>query len=287
MNPQKKFKNLQDNANKDFRFFLPDTIMSRYHPEIMAANDDQDSTINVYDIVGEDFWTGEGTTAKKVSAVLNRNKGKEITVNINSPGGSFFEGLAIYNLLKEHDGIITVRVIGMAASAASIIAMAGNTIKIAEAGYFMIHNAWNICVGNKNEMQDMAKVLSQFDATMAALYAKKTGIDEREIAQMMDDETWIDGKDAVDRGFASQFLDSDELQVEKPAKSEYHSALKEVDVALAKGGVPRAERRKLIKNLTSMPGAALEEEHTTPRASSPEKLNDALSAFISTIKQRN
>lgn len=100
---------------------MPDAIMARWQPEIHAAQGDDDSTINIYSVIGEDFWTGEGMTPKIVNGVLRRNKGKAITVNINSPGGSFFDGVAIYNMLREHDADVNVRIVGIAASAASVI----------------------------------------------------------------------------------------------------------------------------------------------------------------------
>lgn len=275
------FKRLRESAAQDVRFYLPENIMSRWHPDIQAANDDDESTINIYDVVGEDWWTGQGMTAKVVSAVLRKNKGKEITVNINSPGGDFFEGLAIYNLLKEHDAPITVRVVGMAASAASVIAMAGSTIKIAEAGFFMIHNAWHVCVGNKHDMQERADTLAQFDQSMVGIYAKKTGMDRDEITDMMDAETWISGADAVEQGFATQFLDSDELDDQKDTGAKYNSSLKEIDVALAKAGKTRSQRRALLKDLTSTPGATVNEP-ATPCAG--ENLTDALASFVKTLQ---
>lgn len=278
-------KRLRESAAQDVRFYLPENIMSRWQPDVQAANSDDESTINIYDIVGEDWWTGQGMTAKIVSAVLRKNKGKEVTVNINSPGGDFFEGLAIYNLLKEHDAPVTVRVVGMAASAASVIAMAGNTIKIAEAGFFMIHNAWHVCVGNKHDMTERAQTLAQFDESMVGIYSKKTGIDRDEITTMMDKETWISGADAVDQGFATQFLDSDELDAPDDAGAKYNSSLKEVDMALAKAGHPRSKRRAILKDLTSMPGATVKDD-ATPRAGThkPDDLAGALASFLQTLK---
>lgn len=273
---------LRESAAQDVRFYLPENIMNRWHPDIQAANDDDDSTINVYDIVGEDWWTGQGMTAKVVSAVLRRNRGKEITVNINSPGGDFFEGLAIYNLLKEHDAPVTVRVVGMAASAASVIAMAGTTIKIAEAGFFMIHNAWNCLCGNKTDYREMADILEQFDSTMAGVYAKKTGMDRDEVSAMMDSETWISGADAVTQGFATQLLDSDELDVDADTSAKFNSSLKEVEMALAKAGKSRSQRRHIIKDLTSTPGATVKEPATPCAGDS--KLADALASFTQTLK---
>ncbi|MBN0106041.1 Clp protease ClpP, partial [Pseudomonas aeruginosa] len=93
-----------------------------------------------YEPIGYDWWTGEGVTAKRIAGALRAIGGDvDVTVNINSPGGDVFEGLAIYNLLREHKGKVTVRVLGLAASAASFIAMAADEVKIARAGFLMIH----------------------------------------------------------------------------------------------------------------------------------------------------
>ena len=175
---QSQFNALQKAAENDVRFFIPDNILARYNPEIHASDDDADdkATINMYDVIGYDYWTGGGVTEKMVSAVLRKNKGKDITVNINSPGGDFFTGVAIYHMLKEHDGDVTVKVVGMAASAASIIAMAGTNVKIGKAAFLMIHNAWHICVGNRNDMRDSADTLEEFDTAMRNVYSDVSGL---------------------------------------------------------------------------------------------------------------
>lgn len=286
MNPQKKKNNFQaliDRARSsgiegDVRSFLPDSIKSRWQPDIQAAdNSDDAATINIYGVVGEDWWTGEGMTAKIVNSVLRKNKGNPVTVNINSPGGDYFEGLAIYNLLKEHDGEITIRIMGMAASAASVIAMAGDEIKIAEAGFLMIHNAWYICVGNQNEMRECADVLAQFDDVMIGIYAKKTGMDRKEIAKMCDDESWIAGPDAIEMGFATSLLDSDNIDVDDSEKSKYNSSLKKVETALAEAGNTRSERRAILKDLTNTPCAIVQKPDQTPCAD--QTLNDAIASL--------
>ncbi|HCF5801664.1 TPA: Clp protease ClpP, partial [Pseudomonas aeruginosa] len=91
----------------------------------------------------------------------------DVTVNINSPGGDVFEGLAIYNLLREHKGKVSVNIIGLAASAASFIAMAGDEIRIGRAAFLMIHNAWLIAMGNRNDLREIADWLEPFDMTLA------------------------------------------------------------------------------------------------------------------------
>lgn len=270
----------------DVRMFLDDNIKSRWQPDVKAVNaNDDDTTINIYDVIGYDYWTGEGMTSKIVNSVLRKNKGKAITVNINSPGGDFFEGVAIYNLLKEHDGDVNVRIIGIAASAASVIAMAGDTIKIAESGFLMIHNAWSICLGNANEMRDSADVLDQFDESMRGVYSKQTGISTDEIKSMMDGETWISGADCLEKGFATALLDSDNIDVDESPKSKYNSSLKEVEDALAKAGKTRSERRGILSGLTSLPCADVEKSDHLPCADQ-NTLGDAFASLnkILTIK---
>lgn len=110
----------------------------RWNPAIKAS-DENDNTIGIYDPIGYDYWDDSGVTAKRISAALRSLDGADVVVNINSPGGDVFEGLAIYNLLREYKGHVTVRVLGVAASAASFIAMAADEIQIARAGFFMIH----------------------------------------------------------------------------------------------------------------------------------------------------
>lgn len=267
------------------RFDPPAQALSRWSPEIHAASSDDDSTINMYSQIGEDWWTGEGITAKLVSAVLRRNKGKEITVNINSPGGDFFEGNAIYNLLREHDGNVIVRVVGLAGSAASLIAMAGDEIKVAESGFLMIHNSWTIAVGNKEDMRDVADMLGQFDDSMVGVYTKKTGKREKEIISMMEAETFISGKDAVEMGFADALLDADEVTVEQSEKSGNNASLRKLEGALARAGMTRAERRDLFSDVfKDKPGAV---QTATPSAGNSGAVKDALSGLLQTMKEGN
>ncbi|MBX4377554.1 Clp protease ClpP, partial [Mycobacterium tuberculosis] len=123
---------------------------------------------------GYDWWTDSGVTAKGIGNQLKSYAGSDIVVNINSPGGDVFEGLAIYNQLREYKGHITVRILGIAASAASFIAMAADEVQIARAGFLMIHNAWTIGVGDRNDMREVADFLEQVDGTIADIYHVKS-----------------------------------------------------------------------------------------------------------------
>ena len=225
-------------------------VLERWKP--LAAEADDKATISVYDVIGADLWTGEGVTAKRIAGAL-RNIGKNpISVNINSPGGDMFEGLAIYNLLREHPGEVTVRVMGLAASAASIIAMAGDRIEMGLGSFLMIHNSWGVVVGNQDDMRDAATTFAEFDAAMADIYAARTGGDVAEIAKMMADETWLRAETAMDAGFADGTFDAPEYEQTDTGKK----ARAELDATLAKAGMPRSERRRLVREAAGTPSAA-------------------------------
>lgn len=264
------------------RWETPASALERFNPQIVAKKSDDANTINIYSTIGE-YGDGNGMTPKIVSAILRKADGEDITVNINSPGGDFFDGLAIHTLFAEYDGKVNMNILGMAASAASVVALAGDTINIAEAGFFMIHNAWSIAIGNRHDMQAVSDMLEQFDASMVTLYSKATGIDAKAIAKMMDNETWIVGSDAVDQGFASAILGDDKVQVEDKTQSAYSSALRKIDTALAKSGITRSERRELIKELTATPCAG--KTDNTPGAVDDE-LGKALTGLLETFKQK-
>lgn len=153
--------------------------------------------IDLYDEIG--FF---GISAKDFKKQLDGISASTIKLRINSPGGNVFDGIAMFNDLVDHPAIIEVEVTGIAASAASLIAMAGDTITIAENAFLMIHNAWGIVIGNRHDMDDVAKVLEKIDGALALTYANKTGMDRDEIADLMDAETWLTAEEAVDQGFA-------------------------------------------------------------------------------------
>lgn len=252
----------------------PDDALARWQPAIRAAGEDPEQTISILDVIGEDPWTGAGVTAKRVAGALRGIGARDVTVNINSPGGDFFEGLAIYNLLREHPHAVNVRVLGIAASAASVIAMAGDRIEVPRAGFFMIHNSWAVALGNRHDLRAMADMLEPFDQAMVDVYAARTGGDAADIAQMMDRETWIPGSQAVEKGFADAFLASDSItQGEPDPATTSAAAAHRIDTLLARAGVSRTRRRELIREVKSgTPGAA---DPATQNAGNPD-LREAL-----------
>ncbi|RJE81753.1 Clp protease ClpP [Paracoccus sp. JM45] len=240
----------------------PPKALERWQPELQArAEAGADAAgplvIDIMDVIGE-TWDGYGVTGRRIGALLRNAGDRDVVVNINSPGGDVFEGLAVYNMLRGHKGDVTVRVVGLAASAASVIAMAGDRIEIARAGFLMIHNTWVFAVGDRHDLGTVAGQLGAFDDVMAELYAVRSGIDAAEISQMMDRATWISGRAAIDQGFADDLLSADVIAVNIEARAEAPRVknLARIDAAMARGGLPRSERRNLIKEMTSTPRAA-------------------------------
>ena len=238
---------------------LPLSAVAKWNPELRAQ--DEGNSISIFDPIGSDFF-GEGMTAKKMAAAIKEIGNEQITVNINSPGGDVFEGIAIYNLLRDHPRKVTVRVIGLAASAASIIAMAGDQIEIARAGFMMIHNVWVAVVGNRNDLAAASEMLQPFDDALADVYATRTKNEKAAIADLMDKETWFSGTQAVEQGFADELLPADQVDSADSGNAT-KAALRFAEAAFAKAGVPRAQRRSLIRQLTGTPSAA---ETVTPSA---------------------
>jgi ATP-dependent protease ClpP protease subunit len=233
-----------------------------------AAAADGADVITILDVIGYDWWTGEGVTAKRISAALRQIGDKPVTVLINSPGGDFFEGVTIYNLLRAHPSKVTVRILGIAASAASVIAMAGDEIQIAKLGFVMIHNTQWVAAGDRHVMYETGEIMKVFDATCAEMYSDRTGLEISEVEKMLDAETWLGGQGAVDKGFADEVADFD---IAASDVSNSKPALYRLEAALASGKpLPRSERRRLIKEISEgMPSAA-------PSNVMPSADNDAI-----------
>jgi ATP-dependent Clp protease, protease subunit len=237
---------------------IDDEVFARWNKNVLAAEDGKgDNVISIFDVIGEDFFSG-GFTAKRMSAALRAiGKDKDVVVNINSPGGDFFEGAAIYNLLAAHEGKVTVNVIGLAASAASFIAMAGDTIRISQVGFLMVHNAWSIVVGNRHDLAQAIPALEAFDGSMRELYAARTGMDQEEVGKLMDAETWINAKDAIDKGFASEVIEVKKTEGADKDKQAKAQAMRTIERALACQGFSRKERDEILKGAGTRDAAAL------------------------------
>lgn len=233
------------------------SALNHWNPNVKSASEKDEATISILDVIGDDFW-GDGFSAKRMNAALRSIGGGDATVVINSPGGDFFEGLAIYELLREYSGKVTVKIMGLAASAASVIAMAGDEVQIARAGFLMIHNTWVMAVGDRNDLRSVADWLEPFDKSATDIYAARTGMSADELSKMLDRETWIGGSDAVEQGFADALLASDEIDTaNNSAEGRQVNALRKYEAIMSRAGVSRSERRDILAGLKGgMPSAA-------------------------------
>lgn len=227
-------------------FEVPGAALARWNPALAAASENEDTSISMYGYIGED-WMGDGVTANRIAAALRKIGNKDVTVNLNSPGGDFFEGVAIYNLLREHPHNVTVRVLGMAGSAASIIAMAGDDIQMSQASFLMIHNVWVVAGGNRHVMAHAAETLAAFDDALASLYAARSGQDKADVAAMMDKETWLGVDQAIEKGFADGLMPAEQVTEDKETTAAKQAHWARIDAALRKDGMPRSERRAFLK----------------------------------------
>jgi ATP-dependent protease ClpP protease subunit len=164
-----------------------------------------DGEVLIYDGIGADFW-GDGVTAKGFAKELaDLGAVNSLTVRINSGGGDVWDGIAIYEAIARHPAAKkTVVVDGLAASIASVIAMAGDEIRIAPGGFFMIHNAWSFSVGHAQAMRKAADLLDSVSGQMAGIYAARIGKPAAKIKEWMNAETWFDAEAAISNGFADK-----------------------------------------------------------------------------------
>jgi len=239
----------------NFQWDAPSDVLAKWAESLQAAEADDPNTVSIYDVIGEDWWTGGGFTAKRMAAALRTIGAKDVTVKINSPGGDMFEGIAIYNLLRDHPAKVTVEVMGWAASAASIIAMAADEIKMGLGTFMMVHNAWGVVVGNRHDMRDGATLFDGFDSAIADIYEARTGMDRKAIVKLMDAETFMGPSEAVENGFADSI---DSTRTEATAKAagtpdRTVMARRRTEAALAKAGVSRHDRSEILSELTATP----------------------------------
>lgn len=157
------------------------------------------ATLDIFGVIGD-----YGLRAEDFKRALDSITARLIVVNINSPGGDVFAGVAAYNLLVDHPAEVHIVVHGLAASAASLITMAGDKVIMGDGSFLMIHNAWTLAVGDTREMAKVSRVLAQIDKEMAGIYAARADMDAAEVKTLMDVETWFSASDAIEAGFADE-----------------------------------------------------------------------------------
>ena len=159
--------------------------------------------IYIFDEIGN-----YGITAKQFIADIKNLKGKPINLRINSLGGDVFDGMAMYNVIKRREAKTTVYIEGIAASIATIIALGADKVVMAENSLFMIHNAWGGTMGDAKDMRKTAETLEKISGELTDIYSKKTGLSNKVIKEMMNEETWLNSEEAYDLGFVDVVSDS-------------------------------------------------------------------------------
>jgi len=197
----------------------------------------ESAEILIYEDIGAG-WLG-GISAKQfVEDLKDLKKVADINVRINSDGGSVFDGNTIYNALKRHSARVTVDIDGLAASIASIIAMAGDEIRIAENGMLMIHDPWMVAGGTADELRDAADTMDKVQEQLVNTYVKRTDGDAEQIAQWMNEETWMNADEALERGFVDSITEESKMAACVRDKTRY----KHVPENLILPDRPRSER---------------------------------------------
>ncbi|MEO4000320.1 head maturation protease, ClpP-related [Mesorhizobium sp. CAU 1732] len=237
----------------------PEAVLDRWDSSVRSADAVGDNVISIYDVIGEDYWSGGGFTLKRLDAALRTIGRRDFEVHINSPGGDMFEGVAIYNKIRDHaeaNGLtVKVKVLGLAASAASVIAMAGDEIEIGAASEIMIHNCWTIAIGNRRDFAKMSETMEKFDASMAGVYEARSGNNAETVAEWMDAETWFSGQEAIDAGFATELLPADRLKTDPDASAMAQTvrAEKKAERAMRMAGASIKEAKTTISEMKSAP----------------------------------
>ena len=158
--------------------------------------------------ISDETWWGDEVTPQMFRSDLNAAEG-DIDLWINSPGGDCYAAAQIYNMLMEYKGTVAVKIDGIAASAASVVAMAGSTVEISPLGMLMIHNPMTVSIGDTHEMERTITFLSEIKESIINAYEIKTGLSRAKISRLMDAETWMNAKKAVELGFADSVLYAD------------------------------------------------------------------------------
>jgi len=199
----------------------------------------QGATISIFSEIGGDT----GATVGGMSDALKQVGSRDIILQINSPGGDYFEGVGIYNLLRAHSGNVTAQILGIAASAASIIAMAADRVEMARNSEFMIHRSWTSAIGNSELFREAATMLDRVDAAAASVYAQRSGQSVNRVRDLMAGETWMTSEEAISAGFADALLAADALPA--PMLAATPRSRREFEKALSQLGYAKAAAKKL------------------------------------------
>lgn len=188
---------------------------------VRAADKPTEATLYIYDVIYSDW----GVSAKDVAqAIAGLDAATTLHLRINSPGGDVFEAEAIATAIRQHPGKTVAHIDGLAASAATRVASAAQEVEIADAGFYMIHNAWTLAMGDKRDMSAAAALLDKVDGTIIADYARRTGQTAEQIVAWMDAETWFTAQEAVDNKFVDRIAPANDSKAGNTTARQFNLA---------------------------------------------------------------
>lgn len=193
----------------------------------------EEATVYLYDVIGYDWWSGGGVTAKQFAKDLAALGDKTLRLRVNSPGGDVFEGRAMVAALQAYPGRKIAHIDGLAASAASFIVMHCDEIEMTDGAFMMIHNGWTISMGDRHVMLETAALLEKVDGSIVDDYLKRTSADRDQLTAWMDAETWFTAAEAVDHGFVDRVAGDEDSQAKAQARAWNLGAYDRAPAALA------------------------------------------------------
>ena len=218
MNPRKKFLKWRNQADGE--------------PEARV--------LELYGTIAEESWFDDDVTPQMFRDELFSGEG-DVVIFLNSPGGDCVAASQIYTMLTEYKGSVTIKIDGIAASAASVIAMAGDTVLMAPTGMMFVHNPMTAAFGNKAEMEKAIEMLEEVKESIINAYERKTGLSRQKLSHLMDSETWMNARRAIELGFADGMLGGDSVTDESPA---YEFSGKSAETSLINKITDKARREK-------------------------------------------
>ena len=228
--------------------------------EIKAEKDDV-VEIFIYDVIGWPF-----IDAQEFVTALSGINGKDILIRINSPGGDIFDALAMFNAIGEYKGKLTIRIESLAASSASIIAIAGKEVQAYKNTMMMIHEPWAIAIGNQYDFREMMEILGKISGNIIDTYADNSNIGKRDIKSMMKDETWFTAKEMKEKGLIDTILDGDGVKAKfdlsmfsktpetlQGQREGREFTIREIEAALRDAGASRAFAKAVAAGCSQKP----------------------------------
>ena len=243
MNPRKKFWRWRNQADAE--------------PEARV--------LELYGTIAEESWFDDDVTPQMFRDELFSGEG-DVVIFLNSPGGDCVAASQIYTMLTEYKGSVTIKIDGIAASAASVIAMAGDTVLMAPTGMMFVHNPMTAAFGNKAEMEKAIEMLEEVKESIINAYERKTGLSRQKLSHLMDSETWMNARRAIELGFADGMLGGDGVTDEAPA---FEFSGKTAEKTLLNKITDKARREK--------PPEPVKTEAPIPRGRSVDVLMERLS----------